>query len=544
MSSGFKEMVWNPSERAVSNDLNRGQTFKGADLAELFRAICDTFQGSDDLQASSLDTQTVAALSPSSGMILSGLRVLPQVGSVNIYVDPGTMFIYDPDATIDPDESQYKYIRDPGIQTNATLVMTPNSSGSIRIDVIECARVAAPGYDVLEVDNRDIYNQTSGLFTPTTVNKVIAGALQYRVRAGSPGSGFPGTATGWMPLAVASVAPGTTVNDTVTFWDVRPLLADRVHGISNVTTALPKTWPNFTGVDTSDGVHAYFNGSCDVTRVGSLYRLGGQMLRGTPGTDAAAGVDLQDSANWADTISGSGLAWVYLLEPFGLPRWARYTDFGSGSRIPRSPRGIAVLSQAIPPFSPIGNPAAPVQLPASTGLGGSTTAAVAVAALTVSGGSVLGGACVSTGKDQWAAWNGATVTGIAASADVATVTMAPNGTSTGSNLGYPRTARALHLSLSLACLVAAGFGNVQAITPVLFVEVGGVVVYEQQLTAQSLLNASGGSVSLYANFQVTVAIPVVAQTSDTGGFTLKVKSFAGTSVTFESLDASLLGWGL
>ena len=42
MSGGWKDLLMNPSERALSTDINRLQTFKGADLGDLWRALANT----------------------------------------------------------------------------------------------------------------------------------------------------------------------------------------------------------------------------------------------------------------------------------------------------------------------------------------------------------------------------------------------------------------------------------------------------------------------------------------------------------------------
>jgi hypothetical protein len=128
-------------------------------------------------------------------------------------------------------------------------------------------------------------------------------------------------------------------------------------------------------------------------------RLGGRLRRGTPGTDFPVsgidGLDLSDAANQS-TVTSGGTNYLYLLEPFGLPRWARYTDFTTGSRQPRSPRGIPVVSN-VRPCHFYGCPSSPITLPTSTGLGSTTTLkGVAILALgTVGSTSQIAGAALS-----------------------------------------------------------------------------------------------------------------------------------------------------
>jgi hypothetical protein len=387
MSSGGTEIQINSGERAISDDQNRAQRFREADLNELLRALVDTDCGLDDLQGSGADIRSSVSTAPLSATVFNGLVVRPQLGTLNVLVDQGVVGLYDPDATPNPDESQFKVIRDPGVTSGVPLVMTANASGSTRIDVIECARVAAPGYSVLETDNRDVFNPATGLFTPTTVNKVIAGRLQYRIRLGTPGGGFPANQVGWLPLAVASVPTGTITVNAMTFWDVRPFVGDRVLGPSNIASALPRFHNNRTIVDnytSGGGANAYLSGyvEASATDIGVLagtglagrYRLGGVF--------PTQSIDLNAAANKSGTVS-NGAAYIYLIEPFGLPRWALY-QVQSGALVPGNPRGIPCLSNVLP--EPLfAGPSSALPLPPGTGLGGSSSKAVCIGATKFAG---------------------------------------------------------------------------------------------------------------------------------------------------------------
>lgn len=414
MSGGFEELVVNPNERAVSIDMMRLQRFKGADLAELWRSMVNTSFGTDDLDADGLSTQVTTQNTPISGEVYGGLVVQPTVGALDLLIAPGSAFVLDPDSPQNPDESLYKFVRDPGIISTGVLQMTANSSGSTRIDVIECARVAN-GYNVLETDNRDIFSTVTGLFTATTVNKVTAGAFQYRVRAGTPGGGYPAAVAGWMPLAVASVPTGTTTNDTITFWDVRPLVADRIKqpfAVSRDLSLIEQTYATLD-VNTYSG-KAVLTGwvagnSCDqlpATPVPGRHRLGGRLRRGTPGLDLPNagsfpdGIDLNDAANQSSTWVTNQNVYVYLLEPFNLPRWARYTDAVFGARKPRGPRGMVVASP-IAPKQFYGSPGGLVALPSSTGLGGSTSKGVCILVTTGGSASQTVNAAAADGRTVW-----------------------------------------------------------------------------------------------------------------------------------------------
>lgn len=370
MAHGWRSMVINTQERALSVDINRLQRFKEQDLAELFRHMLDVYATSDDDQLG-LMVEPNTVETPLRAEIINGLLVKPQAGSLNLLVDPGVAMVMAPDSATD--ESNYKYIRDEGVLTAGALAMGANASGSTRIDVIECRVNPTPSS---VTDSRDIFNATTGLFAAATVTKEQRGRLEYRVRQGTPGSGFPANQSGWLPLCVASVPNGATTCDQMTFWDVRPLVKDRETGLVSRVRALPNIEHLQYAVDCETAAgQARMKGSAIAFYKGRM--LGGRLRRGTPGTDEEY-VDLEHADNLAQgfTITGSGYAYFYLLTPFGLPRWARYTTGPSG-RVPRSPCGIMVVTNVAPQHL-TNAPSAAINLPSSTGLGGSTTDGICV----------------------------------------------------------------------------------------------------------------------------------------------------------------------
>jgi len=375
MASGMKKMVINTQERAISPDINRLQDFKAADSAEFARYLMDVSENFD--LAPGVVTEYSSVSAPLRAEVVNGIMVTPQIGSLDLLVTPGLLYALAPDGGAE--DSNYKFVRSLGITVLGTLSMTANASGFLRIDVIECSVTDT----IVETDNRDIFNPTTGLFTAAAVTKAREGRLTFRVRAGVPGSGYPAAVSGWLPLAVASVPTGTTSNDTVTFWDVRPLVSDRVRGLSAGEEEMP-TWGemNFR-VQNNGGVTA-----SDLTGIARVaYRgrwLGGALRRGTPGATDTYVTNLRD----ADVKHGGGFAYttgalytVWLMTPFGLPRWSRYTDFGAGFRRPRSPNGILMVSNI--PSDARSRPASPIPLPDC--LGG------------IAAGSTSEGVCISTG---------------------------------------------------------------------------------------------------------------------------------------------------
>lgn len=363
MSSGMKKMIINTQERAISPDINRLQDFKAKDVAEIWRYLADVTENLDLTPGVITEYSTVGA--PLRAEIVNGVMVEPAVGTLNIEVTPGLLFAISPDGGTD--DSNYKYAATAG---TTSLSMTANPGVSPRIDVIECQITEA----IVETDNRDIFNPSTGLFTAAAVTKARQGELTFRVRTGTVGAGYPGHASGWLPLAIASVPAATTTNDTIIFWDVRPLLSDRVRGLSAGEHEIP-VWGDMdfrvqNGAGTTPSV---LEGYC---RVGYKGRwLGGRLRRGTQGTDDTDSVDLRD----VRTQEGSGITYaantpyyVYLMTPLGLPRWSRYTDASAGFRRPRAPNGMLVVS--LVPCDARSRPQSTINLPNGIGFVGGASA--------------------------------------------------------------------------------------------------------------------------------------------------------------------------
>jgi hypothetical protein len=531
VSGGGQEIQINPSERAVSDDQNRSQRFRGLDLNELLRAIADTFYGQDDLGASSQDQQSAATGTPPSSAVYGGLVVRPAVASLALTITTGTIGLYDPDASPNPDESQYKVIRDPG---TTSLTMTVNASGSTRIDVIECARVTN-GFSVLETDMRDIFSSTTGLFSASTVVKVIAGRLQYRVRAGTPGAGYPGAATGWVPLAVASVPTGTTTNDTISFWDVRPLVADRWNAPFNMDSATPRTRQSTFQIDngTNPAVSAcggYVEATAAPSNTFGINEHGGQYRLG--GFFGTTTVDLALAANHAGSIT-NGVAYVYLCEPFGLPRWASYTPASSGSRQPCNPRGVTLLSSTAPQAYS-GSPSAPLTL-TTTPLGGG-------------GGTVSKAVCIGvTSAISGVAFSLATDGDTQSSSGVpyATVNGTPGGAGTfvdyslvaGTN--YPPNARSLTIDVSYGFTINATSNTHDAPTLGLQTSGGGGLWFQNQPPA-FFSNPTGGGVGGAHSMRVKIPVPPTAA----AGFDVHLVAGGPLNGFMTSGTLDVVGWDL
>ena len=80
MAGGFREIVINTQERAISPDINRLQKFKGRDFAELLRYMLDA-ASNDDIDAGANIIEVASSTSPLTGEIINGLQPTPQIGS-------------------------------------------------------------------------------------------------------------------------------------------------------------------------------------------------------------------------------------------------------------------------------------------------------------------------------------------------------------------------------------------------------------------------------------------------------------------------------
>lgn len=358
--SSMREIVINTQERAVSTDINRLQKFKGKDLGDALMQMYLT-----ELAFTEPGYASIATSRPVLGEVLGGLLVKPQTNSLGLLIDPGVLVVVNADGA--PDESQCKFLNDVGVSGLGALVMSVNASGSTRIDVVECRINPVP--DTV-TDNRDIFNPTTGLFQAATVTKEIAARLDYRVRLGTPGAGYPGNITGWLPLMVASVPASASSNNDMTFWDVRPMLSDRertafVEGTFATEPTLSRLDAKIQRVSSGS---VKVNGAFKGVFQGRVF--GGAVRRGTPGTSADF-VDVMEVANQegSGTIAEplTGHVYLYACFPKGLPRWALYAPNPS-ARLPQSPIGMLVAS-AVKPMSS-GLPSATIALPDSTGLGG------------------------------------------------------------------------------------------------------------------------------------------------------------------------------
>jgi hypothetical protein len=161
----------------------------------------------------------------------------------------------------------------------------------------------------------------------------------------------------------------------MTFWDVRPLVKDRLNA--------PHEQSRLDGrIDAGDRLLANDLVSGHTTVFGysastfANYRAGGVIQDGL-----GAPIDVQ-----AATLRSPGYAavtgkpwYLYAVFPGGLPRWVRYVDSPTTPRIPLGPLGVLTLSST-GPTSPDGAAiATSIAPPSSTGLATAGPAALLAA---------------------------------------------------------------------------------------------------------------------------------------------------------------------
>src|SRR5271166_258401 len=286
-------------------------------------------------------------------------------------VSPGLVFVEDADSPINTDGSTLKFVESPGIVMSGMLTLTTNPTIATRVDVIECSRNPAVP---LEVDNRDIFNNVTGLFTTAAVTKVQEDQLLFRVRTGTPGGGYPGSVPEWLPLAVMAVPPGALGLDVCELWDVRPLESDLQRAPFDITEfapltrqqqvftpSVPAAGPGLGSYGTVDMVYA------DRTLGGPLYNPAITFPL-TPFMAYSLGaIDPAYIEQGAAPPVLQAPYFVYQATFDGLPRWARYTH-APAVRTPLSPRGVTILTQKGCDVN--GAPLFPLVAPAITGLAG------------------------------------------------------------------------------------------------------------------------------------------------------------------------------
>lgn len=453
MPSGNKRMQINSRERVLSTDVNRLQSFISRDMAEVLRFALDA-ESEMDLQAGGAEQVGTATTGPMRATILNGLRCLPDNGTTNLFITPGVIGVVNPDVPANPDDGPYKWIVDAGVPSTAALTFTANATGSPRVDVIECARTDV----VVESDNRDVFDPATGLFAAALQNKVAAGRMAYRVRLGSPNALASGFSPGWLPLAVVSSPNGAVLWDHAVLWDVRPLAQDLLFQPFNISRSMNEihkavagwTWdtPSISTMRQQGVVETSIRGR----RAGGVLRAGPLGVGTTPPT-VTDYILINDASNQDPGISlAVNSPWyLWFCFPYGLPRWARYSEAPAGPRIPQGPRGIPVVTHR-GPADASGRPASPIGIPTALGVGSSTSDATMALAGAVVAGPLLN-PVMSDGVVQWS--------GGAALTPTSTVPNISADWVFTDNVRYPANARAIHVEIRVSLTTSGADGEYQ-----------------------------------------------------------------------------------
>jgi hypothetical protein len=209
-------------EKLLSTDVNRAIQYGDAALLEILRYVFLTRSSLASEWNDGVWVDYSSRAAPMIGEVLGGLTLTPTAGSLNFQVSAGAIIAIDPTSQDAAEDSPLHY----GVGGTENFVLTTNSSGSTRIDVVEVSIIEY----VSETANVDVFDEDDGLFNPTLVDKVAYGRIQTRVRAGTPGGGVPAAVEGWLPIYLVSVPTGVTSDfheGPCVFWDVRPLVHQR-----------------------------------------------------------------------------------------------------------------------------------------------------------------------------------------------------------------------------------------------------------------------------------------------------------------------------
>jgi hypothetical protein len=537
MGSGNRRLVMNTRERAVSNDIQRLQSFAAADHSAWNRRLLSDLYVFD--VNAGLGSPVTSITDPLSTDIVGGLMVQPVIGSSNLIVTPGVMGCYFPDTVPSDDDDPYKVVSDPGVQTLGVLVIAANAGPGIRIDVIECQPVDT----VEEQDNRDIFDPATGQFTAALVDKVVAGRLTYRVRSGAAGAGFPGTASGWVPLAIASVPSGGGAStDDVTFWDVRPLVPDRFEPpVRGGMLLTHHTRMHINGDEVVGAPEIRYKGNVEGNY--GPYKAGGTLAKTTPTTVMGAGdlayIDITNAENQEPgfTPVANNPIYIWALYPWGLHRWVRYTenDFLGQGRVPGGMRGICTVSTVGPAGYGGGNPAVAIAPPTITGLGGSTSNAFMVCASYTDTGPAING-CVADGNMVHLVG-----LGIGPWTPAATTNTTDDFVFVA-NASHPANARSILVKFSALFSGAAGTGGTMLHNVDVYDLTGASIACTPLSNASSCVIPPAGS--FIESFVVEIPIPTNWPVAALANLTVKLAWNTAAGYTKGAADARIIGWRL
>ncbi len=343
MSSGGKRLVYTWQQRILTGDWTRMQDFQNADRSEVLRRLYGDVPTAALTQPGVHTEETGAVATPLQADVLGGLMVQCD-HPTNIFVSPGALMAWT--GTPVGDDSGAVFVNDPGVTAILpALAFVANGGAGPRIDVIECQPVEV----LVSTLTRDIYDPATRLFSPVAgLDYVKEMRLVYRITSGVAGGGAPALSAGWLPLAVAVVQPGATGWNDSDFYDVRPLVDERVPapfgGLNKRGRFVDGEYEAIRDV----GGTTYTVTGWAVFELGRYY-AGGALYRSTCVTHAerlsgvgdAKHVDAHVASNCAPGCDLNEIVYMLAGFPMGLPRWVRYSEAAIGPiRLPNGPRGI------------------------------------------------------------------------------------------------------------------------------------------------------------------------------------------------------------
>ena len=521
--SGYRRLIWNFRERVVSDDYNRALQIVAAQHVDLLRRLHASTASAST--GGGKTTPATATANPLRAIVLEGLRVRPEIGTTSLFIEGGCALAVFPDGTPHPDDSPARLISDPGVQTAATLVLTAGGGGT-RIDVVECQ----PTSVVSEADSRDVFDPSTGLFAPVLVNKVARGGMSYRIRTGTAGAGWPGTASGWLPLAVCSVPSSASTWDDVTVWDVRPLLAD----LASPPHLAPQAFPSLRrqqGSVIDDGSNWLARGIV----VGELggWLVGGELCPSLTGATSLV-LDATGPHQEPGFAAVASRPWyLYLAQPFGLPRWCRLSPASSLERTPLEPRGIPIFSQKAP-AGLAGTPGSALALPTDTGLGNTTSSAIPVLTGVFGAGTTFCGSAVNSGGTRIVTPG---------------ISLAPTSGAASSSVLYnlsstevPPNATAVRVRFTTVITDVAGDYTITRIATMYDAPSGDVVV-EERLAGTESVPAGGSFTDI---FEVELPLPPNLPTgaATTYQARLAITWISGGAIAYSNQAMAIVGWRL
>jgi len=387
-NSGVKTQVIQNLSRALSTDINALQHFTAASFTNAFRRMYnDSFVlGNSDNSSWNEFVSPVNGTGVSAD-VTTGLKVRPF--SNYLLVSPGILGVHGTTTSYNSAvDSDYMLVSSDGVTSATELPFVANGSG-IRIDIVEAALV-----ETITTTSQDIYNPTTGVFTATLLTNTLQVSLQFTIRQGSSGAGYPGVTTGSLPLCVLIHNGATSTFADVDLYDVRPLLASRISGDTRMVLGnrfIAKNGHYYGMNNSGTQIGGTFDLQANTTNsfsgsftVHGYYRMRGRIAPTRPG-----GPDVE-TTNWAFTTSDYAVSmatpnsarWMYVLavEPYGLPRWSRYTTGNSaitGEREPSDNWGLYIIADSLScDVLSSGKLSAPVLLPADYGIIGTHPASV------------------------------------------------------------------------------------------------------------------------------------------------------------------------